>query len=228
MSLQSRQLALARGGRLLFDHVDIDVAPGEALHVAGRNGSGKTSLLRVLCGLTPPLRGSLLWQGRPHGERRDALRQALVYIGHGVGLKDDLTIGENLRTASALSGHACSHEDARRALARIGLADRVDAPVRTLSQGQRRRAALARLALVPPALPTAPRLLVLDEPFTALDQESTTLLARLLSSHLASGAILVYTTHQAAPVLGAPTHELRLDLHQARHRRAVHHEAETC
>ena len=223
MSLQSRQLALAPGGRLLFEHVDIDVKPGEALHVAGRNGSGKTSLLRVLCGLTPPWRGELHWQGQPYASQRDALRQALVYIGHGAGLKDDLTLGENLRLASALSARACSRDDARRALSRLGLADRADALVRTLSQGQRRRGALARLALAPPALPTAHRLLVLDEPFNALDQESTDLLSRLLSSHLASGAILVYTTHQASPALGARTHELRLSAPQSQR-----HETETC
>ncbi len=214
MSLQSRQLALARGNHWLFDGLDIDVAPGEALHVTGRNGSGKTSLLRVLCGLVPPRDGELRWQGRPYADQRDTLRQTLVYIGHSSGLKDDLTAGENLRIASALSGHGCSPEAAAHALGRLGLADHLDVPVRTLSQGQKRRAALARLAL-----PLAPRLIVLDEPFNALDAESAASLIELLNAHLASGAILVYTTHQATPSLSAHVHELRL---------GQPHEAETC
>ena len=227
MTLQSRQLALASGSRLLFDHLDFEVAPGEALHVAGRNGSGKTSLLRVLCGLAPPLHGELLWRGHPHADQIPHIRQTLVYIGHASGLKDDLTLGENLRIASSLAGRACSRNDARQALRQLELADRLDAPVRTLSQGQRKRAALARLALS-----CTSRLIVLDEPFNALDHESTALLTRLLNAHLGTGAILVYTTHQAAPMLGARTHQVPLGVRAASPNavptESICHEPETC
>jgi heme exporter protein A len=237
MSLQSRQLALSRGGRVLVEHVDIDVPLGQALHVRGRNGCGKTSLLRALCGLAPVHAGQLHWQGQPYTQQREALRQTLLYIGHGPGLKDDLTLGENLRTAAALSGRACSAAQARSALARLGLGDRIDAPVRTLSQGQRRRGGLARLALWPATQPNAPRLLVLDEPFNALDRQSATALSTLLDEHLAAGAVLVYTTHQEAPALVAPTQVLDLDRHRVRRaavpsatpiRQEPHREAETC
>lgn len=222
---------------MLVEHIDFDVAPGQALHVRGRNGCGKTSLLRALCGLAPIHAGQLHWRGLPYEQQGEALRQTLLYIGHGPGLKDDLTLGENLRISAALSGHACSPMQARTALARLGLADRVDVPVRTLSQGQRRRGALARLALAPAPQNDAPRLLVLDEPFNALDRQSATVLSTLLDEHLAAGAVLVYTTHQEAPALIAPTQALDLDHHRVR--RAApsrtapcpeepHHEAETC
>lgn len=222
---------------MLVEHVDIDVSPGQALHVRGRNGCGKTSLLRALCGLAPIHAGQLHWQDQPCAQQREALRQTLLYIGHGPGLKDDLTLGENLRTAAALSGRACSAAQARAALARLGLADRVDAPVRTLSQGQRRRGALARLALWPATQPDAPRLLVLDEPFNALDRQSAAVLGTLLDEHLAAGAVLVYTTHQEAPALIATTQVLDLDRHRARRtampntspsHQEPHREAETC
>ena len=222
---------------MLVEHVDIDVSHGQALHVRGRNGCGKTSLLRALCGLAPIHAGQLHWQDQPCAQQREALRQTLLYIGHGPGLKDDLTLGENLRTAAALSGRACSAAQARAALARLGLADRVDAPVRTLSQGQRRRGALARLALWPATQPDAPRLLVLDEPFNALDRQSAAVLGTLLDEHLAAGAVLVYTTHQEAPALIATTQVLDLDRHRARRtampntspsHQEPHREAETC
>lgn len=205
MTLQASGLAYARGARTLFADLDFDVKPGEALRVAGRNGSGKTSLLRVLSGLAEPLRGEVRWQGRAIRAQRDVFHQALAYIGHGNGVKDDLSALENVRTSAALSGRACSSAQALQALRQMGLGNRAHLPARVLSQGQRRRVVLARLAIGP----VAP-LLVLDEPFNALDQESVEALSSWLNQQLAQGASVVYTTHQSQLLTVARHHEVQL------------------
>lgn len=205
MTLQASQLAYARGRQTLFEGLELEVQPGEALRVAGRNGSGKTSLLRVLCGLATPRAGLVRWQRRSIRAARDHFHQALLYIGHGSGLKDDLTASENLRMGAVLSGKTCSLAQARQALAALGLAERAHVPARALSQGQRRRVVLARLALEPSSA-----LLILDEPFNALDAESSQVLSQLLNHHLQAGAVVVYTTHQAQTLAASTTHELHL------------------
>lgn len=206
MTLQASGLVCERGHRQLFAGVDLTVKPGEALRVAGRNGSGKTSLLRVLCGLAEPSRGEVRWLGRDIRQAREAFHQDLLYVGHGSGIKDDLTALENVRIGASLSGRPCTPYQAGGALARLGLSDRAHLPARALSQGQRRRLALARLALQP-----APRLAVLDEPFNALDRESIQVLSDLLNEQLASGAVVVYTTHQSQELAASRTIELNLD-----------------
>lgn len=214
MTLQTSGLAYARGHRQLFDGIDLQVGPGEALRVAGRNGSGKTSLLRLLCGLAEPLRGEVHWQGQDirRAANREAFHQDLRYVGHGSGIKDDLTALENVQAAAALSGRACTRAQARDALMQLGLLDRANLPARVLSQGQRRRVVLARLALQPAA-----RLSILDEPFNALDAESITVLTLLLEKQLADGAVVVYTTHQAQDLAARRTHALNLDAAAAHH-----------
>lgn len=207
MTLQASQLAFARGQRRLFDGIDLAVQPGEALRVLGRNGSGKTSLLRVLCGLAEPLHGEVRWRGQAVRKVRDAFHRDLVYIAHGSGVKDDLTAQENVQFAAALVGQACTAQAARDALARLGMADRARLPARVLSQGQRRRVLLARLAL-----PVAPGLIVLDEPFNALDQESVDVLTEVLSHRLSLGSVVVYTTHQRQVLKASQSHELALGL----------------
>jgi heme exporter protein A len=206
MTLQTSGLACARGHRQLFEGIDLTVQPGEALRVAGRNGSGKTSLLRLLCGLAEPSQGEVRWQGQDIRQARDDFHRDLLYIGHGSGVKDDLTALENIQIGASLSGHPCTPYQAGSALARLGLADRAHLPARALSQGQRRRLALARLALQP-----APRLAILDEPFNALDTESIQVLSDLLNEQLAQGTVVVYTTHQSQALVASRTIELNLD-----------------
>lgn len=209
MTLQASQLAFARGNRPLFTDVSFELKPGEALRVAGRNGSGKTSLLRVLCGLSQALKGDVRWQGQLIARQRDSFHQSLTYMGHGLGLKDDLTACENVQISAVLAGHACTRSQAQGALAQFGLKGKADLPARVLSQGQRRRVLLSRLALAP-AEGASARLLVLDEPFVALDQESVSLLASVLERQLVQGAMLVYTTHQPLALKASGTHELLL------------------
>lgn len=199
MTLQAIGLVGGRGPHArvhpLFSELDVAIGAGESLRVTGRNGSGKTTLLRTLCGLIEPLAGELRWRGLPVRRDGTALRSELLYIGHALGLKEDLSAVENLRVAQALAGRPCSEAQAVHALQMLGLGARAAAaPARTLSQGQKRRAVLARLAL--PVDSGAPGLLVLDEPFNALDATSVAVLTDLLAQRLAQGAILVYTTHQ--------------------------------
>ena len=189
--LELRNLACVRGARQLFDKVNLSLRPGQLLRVTGVNGAGKTSLLRMLCGLQAPAQGALLWQG----SRLDALREnfncQLVYVGHAAALKDDLSALENLLTAARLGGRAASESAARQALSSAGLAGKERAPARTLSQGQRRRVALARLELA-----EASALWVLDEPFNALDTAACEWLLGLIERHLARGGLVVLTSHQ--------------------------------
>ena len=193
--LELRDLHAVRGRRRVFAGLTAQVQPGQLLRVAGANGAGKTTLLRLVCGLAQPASGQVLWQGRPVGAQRDEFNRSLVYVGHGAALKDDLSGLENLHAACLLGGVAADDAVAREALAGAGLRGRERAPARTLSQGQRRRAVLARLALSS----TQP-LWVLDEPFNALDTAATAWLAGLVEAQLARQGIVVLTSHQPVPL----------------------------
>ena len=192
--LELRNLACRRGNRLLFRGLTRELLPGQLLRVAGANGAGKTSLLRILCGLLAPTAGEVLWQGKPVRAQREDFNRQLIYLGHAAALKDDLSALENLVAATRLTGTGIEMSAARTALADAGLAGREHLPVRVLSQGQRRRAALARLAVQPA------RLWVLDEPFNALDSAANAWLAGLVREHLAQGGQLVLTSHQPVPL----------------------------
>lgn len=205
MTLQAHHIACVRGGRTLFSNLDLAVAPGEALWVAGANGSGKSSLLRILCGLTPPAAGTVHWRGRDIAAARDDFHRDLFYCGHAPGLKDDLPAWRNIDVARRIAGQSGGIDDARRALTLFGLEHALHLPCAILSQGQRKRVALARLALAP-----RPALLVLDEPFSALDTGSIAALHGLLERHLADGGSIVYTTHQDLALSAGRLH--RLDL----------------
>jgi heme exporter protein A len=191
MSLQALALGQSRGDRRLFEGIDFSLQPGEALWVQGANGSGKTSLLRVLCGLALPLSGEVRWRGRPLRQAREAFHAELAWCGHGHGLKDDLSALENLAGAAAIAGRPCNRGQALAALASLDLAASAALPARALSQGQRKRVVLARLFLADP-----PALWVLDEPFSALDAGSVARLQGRLDTHLAQGGLVVFTTHQ--------------------------------
>ncbi len=205
MTLQARQLACTRGDRQLFNGLNFEVKAGEALWVSGSNGSGKTSLLRVLCGLAQPDEGVVRWGARDIRSLREDFHRDLLYLGHSSGIKDDLTAWENVAMGSRLAGKPCSQDNAFEALDHVGLLSAASLPTRSLSQGQRKRVALARLTLKP-----VPRLAVLDEPFNALDQASIHRLSETLNQHLDSGGMVVYTTHQPQSLKPSRLHQLDL------------------
>ena len=205
MTLRADQLACERGERQLFSGVDFELRAGEALWLRGANGSGKTSLLRLLCGLSRPAHGEVRWRGRAVLGLREDYHRELLYLGHAVAIKDDLAAWENLATSVTLAGGRCNRAQACAALELAGLGELAGLPARALSQGQRRRVALARLGIAP-----LPPLLVLDEPYTALDQDAARALGAALERHLAQGGMLVYTTHQPVELRAARVH--RLDL----------------
>ena len=191
MTLQAYQLACTRGERQLFDNINFEVKAGDAVRVAGTNGSGKTSLLRMMCGLSFPAAGEVRWNGSNIRDTREEFGSQLLYLGHANGVKDDLVAWENIVVAATLSGHPVSRDEAYAALDQLGLARAADLPTRVLSQGQRKRVALARLWL---GMKTP--LWILDEPFTALDKNAVTELCSTLNQHLAGGGMVIYTTHQ--------------------------------
>ena len=190
-ALELRGVQCVRGDRLLFSEVSASVRAGQLLRVQGANGAGKTSLLRMICGLAQPAGGQVLWLGQPIARLREEFNRQLVYLGHAPALKDELSALENLRAASGLAGLPCSQREAVAALAQAGLRGRERLPARVLSQGQRRRVGLARL--VPSQ---AAALWVLDEPFNALDDAACTWLQGLIDTQLGRGGVVVLTSHQ--------------------------------
>lgn len=196
-TLQWRGLVCARGGRRLFGPLSAGLGPGHLLWVRGANGAGKTSLLRIMAGLTAPAEGEVLWQGEPIQALQEEFNRQLIYLGHAAALKDDLSPLENLLFAGQLSGQNTGESAARRALALAGLRGKEGTQVRYLSQGQRRRSALARLCL-----DVSASLWILDEPFNALDRDATAWLAATIRMHLERGGMVVLTTHQDVPVEG--------------------------
>jgi heme exporter protein A len=201
--LDATDLECLRGTRRLFAGVSFRLSPGECLQVQGANGSGKTSLLRILCGLAQPERGAVRWNRQPIDELGDEYRAELAFCGHANALKEDLTPVENLHASGALYGMAAANDAVRAALDAFGVLHLEALPVRALSQGQKRRVALARLALC------ARRLWILDEPLAALDARAAQALAARLDAHLAQGGIAVLTSHQPVE-LRAQTRALAL------------------
>jgi len=188
--LEAAGLDCERSGRTLFRDLSFGIAAGDLVRIAGPNGSGKTSLLRILCGLLAPTQGEVRWRGAPIRRLAEEYSRHLVYIGHAAALKDDLTPSENLDIACRLAGLHAHRESLAGALSAFAVPA---LPVRKLSQGQRRRAALARL-LLSERVP----LWLLDEPFAALDAAAVRSAEDLIAQHLKAGGSVVYTTHQQA------------------------------
>ncbi|HEX9390004.1 MAG TPA: cytochrome c biogenesis heme-transporting ATPase CcmA [Usitatibacteraceae bacterium] len=184
-----RGLALERGGRALFTGLSFSVAPGNGLVLRGANGSGKTSLLRILAGLTRADAGEVVWNGKAWRGGGGDQRAGGLYIGHANALKDELTAAENLAEALAFDGLKIDDEVQELALEQMGLRSRRQVPARRLSQGQKRRIGLARLSL------SAKPLWLLDEPTNALDTEGVAIFTRLVQQHLADGGVTCIATH---------------------------------
>ena len=192
--LQVLNVSCERGARALFSPVSFQLQASQAMHLQGDNGSGKTSLLRGLCGLSPLSQGQVLWDGQPAQEAREGFLRDVFYLGHALGLKDELTALENLQTTAAMAGQVLHQQEAEQALGAQGLANRMHLPLRVLSQGQKRRVALARLQI------SKARLWLLDEPMVALDSAAQHTLIELLRAHARQGGMLLFTSHQVLDV----------------------------
>jgi heme exporter protein A len=203
--LEVSNLECVRGERRLFAGVGFRLGAGEMLYLQGKNGSGKTSLLRILCGLAHPQTGEIRWRGQPVGRLGEDFRRELCYLGHHNAIKEELTPLENLLASAHLADETLDEGAAIEALERVGLAGREDLACRYLSQGQKRRVALARLINERRAL------WVLDEPYVALDSAAVELVAGLIGAHLQRGGLAVLTTHQAVEVTAGAVHELVLE-----------------
>ncbi|WP_296446325.1 cytochrome c biogenesis heme-transporting ATPase CcmA [Rhodoferax sp. UBA5149] len=203
--LEVSNLKCVRGERQLFEGVGFRLESGKLLYLRGGNGAGKTSLLRILCGLSPAEAGQILWNGIPISALGDSYRQDLFYLGHHNALQEALTVNENLSFYATLAGVVPSEVDTANALARLGLRGYQTRLVRHLSQGQKRRVALSRLML------NRARLWILDEPFVALDQAAIQLLADLVAAHLDKGGLAVLTSHQQVDIGTVPAQVLELN-----------------
>jgi len=208
MTLQALDLCCVRGERRLFKGLSLSLEAGQALRVRGANGSGKTTLLRTLAGLAHAEAGEVRWQGRSIAACRDEYHSQMIYLGHAAAVKDELLAWENLVYAARLQGRTLDRADAEQSLAALGLGRAAQLPARSLSQGQRKRLALARLHS---AEGEAAPLWILDEPFNALDQDAVAALCATLDRHFARGGMLVYTTHTDLALHPAQALELDLD-----------------
>ena len=197
-------LGCSKGGRPLFQGIDCTLQSGRWLHVVGANGVGKTSLLRMLCGLAPIDSGDIWWNGTSISSNPAAYRRDLCYLGHLNALQESMTVHENLAFSSALGGFMPDAAQISDLLHRFGVGGRAQQLVRYLSQGQKRRVALSRLALSPA------RLWVLDEPFVAMDEAGIRMLADLIAQHLSTGGMAVLTSHQQVDIGALPAQTLEL------------------
>lgn len=202
-SLQANELSCIRDDWTLFENLSFTLCDGQALLLEGRNGSGKTSLLRLLCGIRQPDAGDICWQGEDIFSLGSDYHVHVTYVGHKDGVKRDLTARENLTLARGM-GVPNEAIDIDAALDQVELSGLEDTPARNLSAGQQRRLALARL------LVTRSALWILDEPFTSLDSHGITLVERLFAEHLAEGGMLAVTSHH--PVQLSEAEIVRINL----------------
>lgn len=202
--LEAKDLECVRGSRSLFKDIGFALHPGGILQVFGPNGSGKSSLLRMLCGFITPVQGAILWNGSDIRSLGEDYLRSVTYIGHSNAVKEELSPVENLRMASGIAGVEIGEKKAYAVLQHLGLDGRETLPARLLSQGQKRRLALARLMVCGTVL------WLLDEPFSALDSAAAALVHALLNDHLGNGGMAVVATHQALDFTAVSTQ--RIDL----------------
>ena len=189
--LEVRDLTAIRDDRELFESVSFSVSAGDLVQVEGRNGSGKTTMLRIITGLGDSEAGEIIWKGVETRKDRDAFHQDLLFIGHQTGVKKELTAFENLSFYQQLNGSTgVTEDDIWMALAKVGLAGKEDIPAGKLSAGQQRRVALARLWL------SRHPLWILDEPLTAIDKQGIKVIEALFVEHTQNGGMVLFTTHQ--------------------------------
>jgi heme exporter protein A len=182
------KLHVWRGERHVLRGVSAEVLPRDLLHISGPNGTGKTTLLRVLSGLLRPEQGSVSWLGRPIAASRAEYQAVMAYASHEPALKGDLTALENLRFAVGLKRRVAADE-LHAALQRTGVGACADLPVRVLSAGQRRRVAMARV------LAMSATVWLLDEPYTNLDAAGAELMSSLLQTHIENGGMALVVAH---------------------------------
>jgi heme exporter protein A len=193
-----------RGDRLLFSDINFSLLPGNVIQLTGANGSGKTSLLRIICGLLTPAEGEIRWQGTNIKSLGEEHSRSLTYVGHRNGVKEELNPIENLRIANGLAGNSLTPAAAKSALEKIGLTGRDTLPARLLSEGQRRRLALARL------ITSGAKLWILDEVLTSLDRSAVAIMKKLIGEHLQNGGMAIIATHQELDLSAGSLQRLEL------------------
>lgn len=204
MTLEVKNLQCIRGDRELFTDLSFQLEAKQLMMLEGQNGSGKTTLLRTLCGLYLQEQGEILWDGLPIKKQDESYRRELLYLGHLNGIKADLSVLENLRFNASLVGEIPTTDELMNALDTIGLYAFEDFPSSQLSQGQKRRVALARL------LVSKAKLWILDEPFVALDIAAVELLQSIIAKHIDNGGMVILTTHQEVPLTSGKIKRLSL------------------
>jgi len=191
--LSAHKLCAEKQDRWLFENLSFQLEPGEMLHLKGANGSGKTTLLRILCGLTTADQGEVSWGDRSIKQRRDEFHTQLSYVGHSDGIKQDLSVSENLKIAAVLARGKQQKPkpvDLEQTLNTMGLSRKKHTFAHDLSAGQRRRLALARCLLNDTSI------WVLDEPLTALDKDGVSIVETMISEHLDRNGMAIVTSHQ--------------------------------
>jgi len=199
--LEAINLGCIRGDRRLFRGLNFKLESGQLLELRGRNGGGKTSLLRILCGLAAPAEGEVRWNGTNIRKLREEFSSSLAYVAHLNGVKDELTALENLLVAERVCGNEQTNQRAEETLSRVGLTNQKHLPTRFLSAGQRRRLALARL------LASKANVWILDEILTSLDEAGMNLARDLIVKHVNAGGMAIVATHQ---VLNLPLPGIQL------------------
>ena len=202
--LEAVNLGCTRGDRRLFKDLNFSIKPGELIELRGANGSGKTSLLRILCGLATPAEGEVRWQGKNIRSLGEEYSGAVSYLAHQNGVKDELSAIENLRISCGVAGNFLSRANAQKILERVGLNRQRNLPARSLSAGQRRRVALARL------LTFRATVWILDEVLTSLDDTAIELSRQFIGDHLNKGGLAIIATHQELDLTAERVQRIKL------------------
>jgi len=202
--LEAVNLTCVRGTRRLFRDLNFSASVGELIELRGPNGGGKTSLMRILCGLATPAEGEVRWNGTNIRQLREEYSAAIAYVAHLNGVKDELTARENLIVSERVAGNTLTVAETEGALERVGLGRQRHLAARLLSAGQRRRLALARLLL------SQAKLWILDEMLTSLDDAGIALARELIAEHLAGGGLTIFATHQELDLISEGARRIQL------------------